>query len=134
MASNQVSNQRGKNVRKGEQKQAAATPQSWTENGPRESERIRKLTEDDESNYFSRRATELRDEMDECIRGHEGSALLVSLAVGLGVGVLIGTAIMASRRRPTSWRDRITAEGIGRKFLDRVESMIPEALSERFGT
>ena len=133
MASHQVSNQRGKNVRKDDEKQTPVASETWSENEPRDRGQIRELTDDDEEHYFSRRATQLRDEMRECVREHEGSALFVSLAVGLGVGVLIGTAVMATRRRPTSWRERIAAEGIGRKFLDRLESIIPEALSERFG-
>jgi hypothetical protein len=132
MASHHVSNQRGKTARKDDQKQKAPASEPWAENAPRDSDQVRELTDDDDSHYFSRRATQLRDQMRECTREHEGSALFVSLAVGLGVGVLIGTAVMASRRRPASWRDRIAAEGIGRKFLDRLESMIPEALSERF--
>jgi hypothetical protein len=131
MASHQTSNQRTKNVRQSDEKQRASQPESWAENDPRDPA-IREMT-DDESNYFSRGATQLRDEMRECTSEHPGSALFVSLAVGFGVGMLIGVGVMASRRRPTSWRERIAAEGIGRKFLDRLESIIPETLSERFG-
>ena len=132
MASHQVSNQRGKNVRKHEEKQPSRQSDSWAEEAPHERDTIGE-TADNESDYFSRRATQLRDQMRECTREHEGSALFVSLAAGFGIGVLIGAAVMASRRRPTRWRERMAAEGIGRKFMDRLESFLPEALSERFG-
>jgi hypothetical protein len=88
------------------------------------------------SDYMSRGVSRLREGMSECTREHEGTALVVSLAAGFGVGLVIGCAVMSSlssRRKPTSWRDRIAAEGIGRKIMDQVENMIPEALSQRFG-
>jgi hypothetical protein len=83
---------------------------------------------DEVTGYVSQGADQVR----EITRDREGRAVIVALAAGFGVGLLIGGAISSSQRRPRGWSDRITAEGIGRKFLDRVESMIPEALSERF--
>jgi hypothetical protein len=66
-------------------------------------------------------------------RGHEGQATLIALAAGFGVGLVIGCSLVSSHHRPETWRDRVMAEGIGRKFLDRVEGMIPEAIADRFG-
>ena len=84
---------------------------------------------DEVAGYVSQRADQFR----EMTRDHEGRAVLVAFAAGFGVGLLIGGALVSSHRRPRRWSDRVTAEGIGRKFLDRVESMIPEAIAERFG-
>jgi hypothetical protein len=78
------------------------------------------------SRYASRGAAQLRD----ATRDHEGAAVVVALAAGLGVGILIGAALASSHSRPNTWRERIAAEGLGRRLLERVESMIPEALSQ----
>jgi hypothetical protein len=66
----------------------------------------------------------------EMTRDHEGTAVLVALAAGFGVGVLIGCAMAPSPRRH-SWTDRIAAEGLGRKIMQRFEGMIPEMIGER---
>ena len=81
------------------------------------------------SGYMSRGVSQVR----EMTRDHEGTAVLVALAAGFGVGLLIGAALASSQSRPRSWKDRIAAEGIGRHLLQRVESLIPEALAERLG-
>jgi len=72
------------------------------------------------------------DQFRSMTRDHEGTAVLVALAAGFGVGVLIGCAMAPSPRRH-SWTDRIAAEGLGRKIMQRFEGMIPEMLSERIG-
>jgi hypothetical protein len=85
---------------------------------------------DEVSDYLSRGTSQVRD----LTRDHEGTTVLLALAAGFGVGVLIGAALAASSEpRPRSWTDRIAAEGIGRRLLERVESIIPEALAERIG-
>lgn len=83
---------------------------------------------DEMSEYVSRGAEQMR----EMTRGHEGTAVLVALGAGLGIGLLIGCSLASSQSRPKRWSDRVMAEGIGRRLLERVESIIPEALSERF--
>jgi hypothetical protein len=83
---------------------------------------------DEVAGYVSQGQEQLR----EMTRDREARAVILALAAGFGVGLLIGGALAVSHRRPRSWSDRITAEGIGRKFLDRVESMIPEAVSQHF--
>ena len=35
--------------------------------------------------------------------------------------------------RHLSRRYRVAAEGVGRRLMDRIESMIPDALAEHFG-
>lgn len=66
----------------------------------------------------------------ELTHDHEGTAVLVALAAGFGIGLTVGCALATSHQRPKSWRDRLSAEGIGRQVLDRLEGMIPDALSE----
>lgn len=78
------------------------------------------------SDYMSRGATQFR----EMTRDHEGTAVVVALATGFGVGLLIGCALTSSRSDSSTWRDRVAAEGLGRRLLERVEGMLPNALSE----
>jgi hypothetical protein len=66
-------------------------------------------------------------------RGHEGQAAAIALAAGFGIGLVIGCALASGNRRPQTWHERVMAEGIGRKFLDRMEQMLPEAITEHFG-
>jgi hypothetical protein len=84
---------------------------------------------DEAANYVSKGV----EKLGSVTRGHEGQATLIALAAGFGVGLVIGCSLVSSHRRPQTWRDRVMAEGIGRKFLDRVEGMIPEAIADRFG-
>jgi hypothetical protein len=81
------------------------------------------------SGYVSRGASQVRD----MTRDHEGTAVIVALAAGFGVGLLIGAALATSHSRPRSWTDRIAAEGLGRRLLERAESLIPETLTQRLG-
>jgi len=69
----------------------------------------------------------------ECIREHSGASVAFSLVAGFGVGLLIGRALGSSHQEPRSKRYRATAEGIGRRLIDRIEAMIPDALAEHFG-
>lgn len=78
------------------------------------------------SSYVSRGASQVRD----LTRDHEGTAVLVALTAGFGVGLLIGASLASSQSRPKSWRDRIAAEGLGRRVLERMESMVPDALAD----
>lgn len=82
------------------------------------------------SGYLSRGASQVRD----MTRDHEGTAVLVAFGAGVGLGLLIGSALAgAFESRPQRWTDRIAAEGLGRRMLDRIETMIPAALAERIG-
>jgi hypothetical protein len=81
------------------------------------------------SDYVTQGAAEVQ----ECIREHSGASIAVTLVAGFGVGLLIGRALGTPHRQPRSWRERLTAEGVGRRLLDRIEAMLPEALAEHFG-
>ena len=84
---------------------------------------------DEMSGALSRGASQVRDLAQE----HAGAATLIALGAGLGFGLLIGIAMRSSQSRPRSWRERLVAEGIGRRILERAECLLPEALSERLG-
>jgi hypothetical protein len=119
MASNQISNQRnraGRQQDSGRQHKAA-------EHGTMET------IKEQASDYVARGADQFR----EMTRDHEGTAVLVALAAGFGVGLVIGAALAPSHREPESRRYRRMAEGLGRRFLDRIEGMMPQAIAEHFG-
>jgi uncharacterized protein YjbJ (UPF0337 family) len=73
------------------------------------------------------------EEAQEMVRQHPREAIAVAFGVGVGVGLLIALSFQSSQSRPRGWRDRMMAEGIGRRLLERAESILPEALSERMG-
>jgi hypothetical protein len=78
------------------------------------------------SGYLARGASQVRD----LTHDREGTAVLVALTAGFGIGLAIGAALGASHSRPQTWRDRIAAEGIGRRLMERVEGIMPDALSD----
>jgi hypothetical protein len=84
---------------------------------------------DEVSGYMSQGS----ERFGEMTRGHEGQAVLVAMAAGFGIGFVIGCALVTANRRPQTWRDRMMAEGIGRKFMDRLEHMLPDTITEHFG-
>jgi len=127
MASNQISNQRNKmggNPRPTQpaQRQAATYDESHDEYG-----NVGAIAEQ-ASDYLAKGASQVR----EMTRDREGTAVVVALAAGLGLGLMIGASLARSHREQRTWRDRITAEGFGRRLMDRIESMIPDALTEHF--
>jgi hypothetical protein len=123
MASNSVSDRRHPNE-PGQRR--ASPPRNQTDQA------------DDRSSfeYLSERATDYyergENSLRECVSGREGGAVLLALASGVGVGLLIGAALGRSHRQSLSWHNRLTAEGFGRRLMERVENLIPEALAEHF--
>ncbi|MFO0789490.1 MAG: hypothetical protein U0805_08530 [Pirellulales bacterium] len=144
MASNQTSNQRrnsgtGQSPRSGQQPAATAagqprapqSPTNPTTSGTDEAHRNWGSLEgvrDQAADYWTRG----EDQMRELVREREATAVMIALAAGLGVGLVLG-ASLAPSPRPRSWRERMMAEGFGRRIMDRIESLIPEALAEHFG-
>ena len=128
MASNQVSNQR--HSASGNQRSQATKRPSEDVGGDEEPDfgSLGNIA-DQASTYWAQGEDQVR----ECVRGREGAAMLTALAAGLGVGLVIGAALGRSHTQPRSLRDRLTAEGFGRRLMDRIESMIPDALAEHFG-
>jgi len=77
-------------------------------------------------------ASEMAEETESCIRDHSGTAVMVSLVAGFGIGILIGKALGKSHEQPKSRRYRAMAEGFGSRLMERIESMVPDAVAEHF--
>ncbi len=129
MPANQTSNQRNKSTGSGHQAGQAQRRSTHDAEEPRSSFGAVGEMASQASDYVTQGASQAQ----ECIREHGGASVAVSLAAGFGIGLLIGRALGATHREPRSWRDRVTAEGFGRRLMERIESMIPDALSEHFG-
>jgi ElaB/YqjD/DUF883 family membrane-anchored ribosome-binding protein len=85
--------------------------------------------ESDESHgMMAERASQVVD----YAREHQGRVVLAALATGFSVGLLLG-GLMGRPRSKTSWTDRLACEGVGRRLLDRIESLLPESITDRLG-
>jgi hypothetical protein len=131
MASNQVSNQRrqgstGQAPQQGHQSSGSGT--NFRQEAERSFGSLSNVASH-ASDYWERG----EDQMRQLVRDREGTAILVAVATGLGIGLLIGASLGRSRREELTWRERINAEGFGKRLMQRIESMIPEAVSEHFG-
>ncbi len=80
------------------------------------------------SEYWRRGEEQMRD----LIRDREGTAILTALAAGFGVGLVIGALLGHAHHEPRTWRERLAAEDFGRRLMDRIEGLIPEAVSSHF--
>jgi hypothetical protein len=81
------------------------------------------------SDYVSESAEQMQD----CIRDRPVSSVMVALVGGFGLGLLIGKALGTPHPKPRSRRYREMAEGFGSRLMDRIEALIPDAVSEHFG-
>jgi hypothetical protein len=128
MASNQVSNQRNKPSGTHKPAQTSQRSAPPAEESQHDYGYVGAMAEQ-ASDYVQRGASQARD----LVRDREGTAVAVALAAGLGLGVMVGCALVRSHHQQRSWRERMTAEGFGRRLMDRIESLIPDALAEHFG-
>ena len=117
-----AANQRQKSNRRKSPAQSARQTSRPTASGAK---RMADEMSEQASGYLSRGASQVR----EMTEDREGTAVLVALTAGFGVGLLIGAALASSHSRPQTWRDRIAAEGLGRRLLERVEGIMPDALT-----
>src|SRR5262245_64887553 len=104
MAADSISNRHGKKNKQPE-KGKRADRQDETHSSAQSSEATRvggTIAEATEqlSEYASEGAELIRHRAEEAVRGREGTVVFVSLAVGFGLGVLMGTTLAAPRRRP----------------------------------
>jgi len=127
MASNQISNRKGQQGQQGQQRggqqsrsSARAEAGSHADFGSLSHE-----AHSEDEGYLEQGMSQFR----EMTRDHEGTAVAVALATGFGIGLVLGCAL-ASHERPRTWRERLSAEGMGRHMLDRIEGMIPDALAD----
>jgi hypothetical protein len=83
---------------------------------------------DQAEGYLERGNEQLRGMVED----HEGQTVLVALALGFGIGVAIGYAMAGpSEHESARWIDRSTAEGLGRRLMERIDQMLPEAITSR---
>jgi hypothetical protein len=78
-----------------------------------------------------------RHQMDSMVQDHEAQSLLIALVAGFGVGYLIGCSLASDRStasRWPEWADRHAAEGIGRRVMESLERVLPDAISSRFSS
>src|SRR4051794_17225342 len=54
---------------------------------------------DQASEYWN----EGREQMQECVRGREGAAVLMAAAAGVGVGLVVGAALGRSHKQQLTW-------------------------------
>jgi hypothetical protein len=79
-----------------------------------------------EEGYLARGNEQIR----ELVTDHEGQAVLTALALGFGIGLMIGYA-MGPSEPEHRWSDRLTAEGLGRRLLHHMDRLLPDALTSR---
>jgi len=74
------------------------------------------------------------ENVEDMVVNHPASSALVVFGLGLGLGVLIGTAIASEQRsRWTASRriDTRQAERLGRRVLDSISDYLPSAIADR---
>jgi hypothetical protein len=81
------------------------------------------------SDYWERGEGQMR----RLVRDREGTAILTAVVTGIGIGLVIGAAIGRSHRHQQTWRDRVNFEGFGRRLSERIETILPEAISDYLG-
>ena len=131
MAANQVSNQRNKAGNSRNQGGLSAQRQG-SDRTEREESSSAYGAIGDMAGQASEYVTESAEQVQECIREHSAASVMISLAAGFGIGLLIGRAIGTPYQEPRSRRYRATAERFGTRLMDRIESIIPDAVAEHF--
>jgi len=125
MASNQVSNRRHSNGAHSPQgQQAAEVAQKYVSSAKEYASDVAEQA----SEYWSQGEERMRG----MVRGREGATMMIAVAAGVGVGLVIGAALGRSHSKSLSCQARRTAEGFGRQLINRIEAIIPDALSEHF--
>ncbi len=72
------------------------------------------------------------ESFEKCVGDNPGSSLLISTAIGLGIGLVIGRALGTKHQpEPLGWFDSRTAEKMGHQFLAAMSRLVPESISSR---
>ena len=82
---------------------------------------------DDEGGYLAHATSRVR----ELTHQREGRVVIAALATGFAIGAAIGVVIAGSRQRQQTWSDRLACEGLGRRMLDRLSSMVPDSITDK---
>lgn len=69
------------------------------------------------------------DQVQEMATDNLGKTIFAALGAGFAIGIILTQSSRHARR--SSWTDRITAEGVGRKILDQLDGVLPGAISDR---
>lgn len=83
--------------------------------------------DDEEAGYLERATSGIR----ELTHKREGRVVVAALATGFAIGAAIGCVIAGSRQRQQTWSDRLACEGLGRRLLDRLSSVVPDSISDK---
>lgn len=90
---------------------------------PEQSDRDTTLT-----SQLTQRVSDSREAIAASVESNPGSAVLVALGAGFGLGVLIGASLAGSSRSNSSWWDADHAERYGRRMMDSFLQALPGSL------
>ena len=85
----------------------------------------------DMSNRVTGAVNEGYDQVRGCVTEYPASSIFTLFAVGFGVGMLVGCALSGSSQPSSTWYDRAHAEKFGRRILDSLSGMVPDAVASR---
>lgn len=80
---------------------------------------------DDIKQYVQRGTKQIRG----MIEDDAARSVLVAMAAGFGLGLILGKTLGGSSS-PSRWTDRVAAEGLGRRMMDKLEHIAPDAISK----
>jgi hypothetical protein len=83
--------------------------------------------DESEAGYLERATSGIR----EITHKREGRVVVAALATGFAIGAAIGCVIAGTRQRQQTWSDRLACEGLGRRMLDRLSSMVPDSITDK---
>ena len=78
--------------------------------------------------YMAQTASQVAD----YTREHQGRVVLTALLTGFSIGLFLG-GLLAHGKKEETWSDRLTAEGLGRRLMHRVDQILPHAIAEKIG-
>ena len=71
--------------------------------------------------------------MADFVKEHPDGTLLAAFATGAVIGLAISSAIAGAQPTTSTWRSRRLAEGLGERFMDSLDSILPASLAKTFG-
>ena len=123
MASDSISKRHGKKTESPAEAGEYTTPLSGMAARSREAA-------DQAAGFASQGVGRIRGYTQDMTRGREGTMVITALAAGFGLGVALGLAMASTRRRPARWTDRLMAQGLGRRVMERLDERLPQAFTD----